>query len=226
MIDETSWYGYHPWQSSSLPHNLHCRARRGRALTGVDNLEWLKSSTHQTWQHQPKIVIDVLYVRTNNILLFLKTFISDTLLWSLNAESKDKYTKRQVLHNYNITTTLSLSFKYNNIISSNYKKWSSTCDIFMSSIILLTFFITWNVLLKLQQISIFRSMRLRTSCTTFGWSVRPCARKIWITYIQAYMPYESWKDSSNQPYGPMGSLGCPLDPLGPPATPQSTPSDP
>ena len=28
--------------------------------------------------------------------------------------------------------------------------------------------------------------------------VRP-ALKIWITYIQAYMPYESWEDSSNQP---------------------------
>ena len=38
--------------------------------------------------------------------------------------------------------------------------------------------------------AIFRSAR--TSCTTFGWSrpVRP-ALKIWITYIQAYMPYES-----------------------------------
>ena len=58
--------------------------------------------------------------------------------------------------------------------------------------------------------------------------VRP-ALKIWITYIQAYMPYESCKDSSNQPYGPMASLGCPLDPLGPrwtPWPPQSTPSDP
>ena len=36
-------------------------------------------------------------------------------------------------------------------------------------------------------------------------SSRSSARKIWITYIQAYMPHESWKDSSNQPYGPMGS---------------------
>ena len=34
---------------------------------------------------------------------------------------------------------------------------------------------------------LFRSAR--TSCTTFGWFVRP-ALKIWITYIQAYMPYE------------------------------------
>ena len=52
---------------------------------------------------------------------------------------------------------------------------------------------------------IFRSAR--TSCTTFGWSrpVRPSALKIWITYIQAYMPYESSGDSSNQPDGPMGS---------------------
>ena len=66
---------------------------------------------------------------------------------------------------------------------------------------------------------VFRSAR--TSCTTFGWSRLsvPSALKIWITYIQAYMPYESWKDSSNQPYGPMGSLGCPLDPLGPPGYP-------
>ena len=51
----------------------------------------------------------------------------------------------------------------------------------------------------------------------------PSAIKIWITYIQAYMPYESWKDSSNQPYGPMGSLGCPLDPLGPPGNPPIDP---
>ena len=41
---------------------------------------------------------------------------------------------------------------------------------------------------------LFRSAR--TSCTTFGWFVRPSrpvrpARKIWITIIQAYMPYES-----------------------------------
>ena len=38
------------------------------------------------------------------------------------------------------------------------------------------------------------SRSARTSCTIFGWSVRPSvpsARKIWITYIQAYMPYES-----------------------------------
>ena len=40
-------------------------------------------------------------------------------------------------------------------------------------------------------IALFRSAR--TSCTTFDRSVpsRPCARKIWITYTQAYMPYES-----------------------------------
>ena len=47
-----------------------------------------------------------------------------------------------------------------------------------------------------------------------GPSVRPSALKIWITYIQAYMPYELWKDSSNQPYGPRGSPWCPLDPWG------------
>ena len=70
---------------------------------------------------------------------------------------------------------------------------------------------------------IFRSAR--TSCTTFDWS-RPSALKIWITYIQAYMPYESCKDSSNQPYGPMASLGCPLDPLGPPGTPWQPPNRP
>ena len=52
---------------------------------------------------------------------------------------------------------------------------------------------------------------------------RPSALKIWITYIQAYMPYESCKDSSNQPYGPMASLGCPLDPLGPPGNPPIDP---
>ena len=57
-------------------------------------------------------------------------------------------------------------------------------------------------------------------------SVRPSALKIWITYIQAYMPYESCKDSSNQPYGPMASLGCPLDPLGPPGTPWQPPNRP
>ena len=47
-------------------------------------------------------------------------------------------------------------------------------------------------------------------------------RKVWITYIQAYMPHESSEDSSNQPDGPMGSPRCPLDPLGPPGPPQST----
>ena len=39
-------------------------------------------------------------------------------------------------------------------------------------------------------------------------SVRPLvslsARKILITYIQAYKPQESSEDSSNQPDGPMG----------------------
>ena len=39
-------------------------------------------------------------------------------------------------------------------------------------------------------------------------SVSPSARKIWITYIQAYMPHESSEDSSNQPDGPMGSPKC------------------
>ena len=34
-------------------------------------------------------------------------------------------------------------------------------------------------------------------------------RKVWITYIQAYMPHESSEDSSNQPDGPMGSHRCP-----------------
>ena len=46
----------------------------------------------------------------------------------------------------------------------------------------------------------------------------PCARKIWITYIQACMPW-IMKNTSNEPYGSMGSPGCPLDPLGPPAAP-------
>ena len=56
-------------------------------------------------------------------------------------------------------------------------------------------------------------------------SVRPSALKIWITYIQAYMPYESCKDSSNQPYGPMASLALltPWDPLGPPGNPPIDP---
>ena len=43
--------------------------------------------------------------------------------------------------------------------------------------------------------TLFRSAR--TSCTSSGGpinpSVRPYARKIWITYIKAYMPYESSK---------------------------------
>ena len=44
-------------------------------------------------------------------------------------------------------------------------------------------------------------------------SVRPLVspqRKVWITYIQAYMPHESSEDSSNQPDGPMGSIDAPL----------------
>ena len=35
------------------------------------------------------------------------------------------------------------------------------------------------------------------------------ALKVWITYIQAYLPYESSAISSNQPDGPMGSHRCP-----------------
>ena len=53
--------------------------------------------------------------------------------------------------------------------------------------------------------------------------VDQCARKIWITYVHAYLPYESWEDSSNQLDGPMGSLDAPLtpwDPLAPPRTPK------
>ena len=63
---------------------------------------------------------------------------------------------------------------------------------------------------------IFRSAR--TSCRTFDFRVRPPVRPrqfFWITYIQAYMPYESSEVSSNQPDGPMGSHRWPLDPLGP-----------
>ena len=41
------------------------------------------------------------------------------------------------------------------------------------------------------------------------------ARKIWITYIQAHMPYKSSGDSSNQPDGPMGSPRRPPWPTGP-----------
>ena len=47
-------------------------------------------------------------------------------------------------------------------------------------------------------------------------SVRPLVsprRKVWITYIQAYMPHESSEDSSNQPDGPIGSHRCPPWPL-------------
>ena len=37
------------------------------------------------------------------------------------------------------------------------------------------------------------------------------------------MPHESSEDSSNQPYGSMGHLGCPLDPLGLPGNPPIDP---
>ena len=37
------------------------------------------------------------------------------------------------------------------------------------------------------------------------WLTRPPGRRIWITYIRAYMPNESSADSSNQPDGPVGS---------------------
>ena len=40
-------------------------------------------------------------------------------------------------------------------------------------------------------------------------SVYVSARKIWIAYIQAYMPQESSEDSLNQPNGPMGSPRSP-----------------
>ena len=43
------------------------------------------------------------------------------------------------------------------------------------------------ILMHVEGIAIFRSAR--TSCTTFKWSVH-LALNIWITYIQAYMPYE------------------------------------
>ena len=70
--------------------------------------------------------------------------------------------------------------------------------------------------------TLFRSAR--TSCSSSGGpinpSVRPYARKIWITYIKAYMPYESSESSSNQPDFPMGSPRRPFDTLGPPTPPQ------
>ena len=61
--------------------------------------------------------------------------------------------------------------------------------------------------------ALFRSTR--TSCRTFDFPVHPSALKIWITYIQAYMPYESSEVLSNQPDGRKGSHRCPFDPLGP-----------
>ena len=54
--------------------------------------------------------------------------------------------------------------------------------------------------------------------------VDPSALKTWVTYMQAYMPYESSEFSSNQPNGPTGSprrlprTPCP-PPHGPPRTP-------
>ena len=51
--------------------------------------------------------------------------------------------------------------------------------------------------------------------------ISPSARKIWITYIQAYMPHESSEDSSNQPNGPMGSPRRLPNPLGPPGPPMA-----
>ena len=69
---------------------------------------------------------------------------------------------------------------------------------------------------------LFRSARASWN-TSVRPSVSPSARKIWITYIQAYMPQESSEDSSNQPDGPMGSPRCPLDPLGPPGPPHRPP---
>ena len=44
----------------------------------------------------------------------------------------------------------------------------------------------------------------REICYTFGGQTLLPARKIWFTLIQAYMPYESSEDSSNQLDGPMG----------------------
>ena len=51
-------------------------------------------------------------------------------------------------------------------------------------------------------------------------------RKVWITYIQAYMPHESSEDSSNQPDGPMGSHRCPPWPPGAPRPPHRPPMTP
>ena len=74
---------------------------------------------------------------------------------------------------------------------------------------------------------LFRSAK--TACTPSGGptlrpSGRPASRssalKIWITYIQAYMPYESSDDSSNQPnmarpLTPCCPASLSLDPLRP-----------
>ena len=46
-------------------------------------------------------------------------------------------------------------------------------------------------------------------------SARPCARQIWITYIQAFLPYESSEDSSYLPDDPIGSPRRPHDPWDP-----------
>ena len=61
--------------------------------------------------------------------------------------------------------------------------------------------------------------------------LQPSARKIWITYIQAFMPYESSEDSSNQSDGAMGSPGLtppltPWVPLGPPGPSNGPPQNP
>ena len=61
--------------------------------------------------------------------------------------------------------------------------------------------------------------------------LQPSARKIWITYIQAFMPYESSEDSSNQSDGAMGSPGLtppltPWVPLGPPGPSNGPPRNP
>ena len=49
------------------------------------------------------------------------------------------------------------------------------------------------------------------------------ALKIWITCLQAYIPYESSEDSSNQPDGPMGSpkhdVSWTVETMGPPGYP-------
>ena len=61
-----------------------------------------------------------------------------------------------------------------------------------------------------------------------GSSVRPVpsARKIWITYIQAYMSMNHEKTHQTNPMAPWDPLDALLTPWDPLATPQSTPSDP